>query len=141
MDKVIGLDLGKKTCGIACSDSLGIPHGIETYHFKAFDYVSCADYVDAFAKSRGVKEFALGMPYHKSGDISMMAENVLSFKKLLEAKDKEYIINLVDERFSSVIANKTISTLDLSHQKRKEVVDTIAACEILDTYLRQKGNK
>lgn len=141
MNKVIGLDLGKKTCGIAYSDSLGFVHGIETYRFKPFDYEDCAIHVDKIAKERGIKEFALGLPLHLSGQMSEMANNVMNFSKLLQAKDKEYVVELIDERYSSVIANNTISTLNMSHEKRKEVVDTYAACEILDTYIRKKGNK
>ena len=52
MNKVIGLDLGKKTCGIAYSDALGFVHGIETYRFKAFDYEDAAKHVDAIAKEK-----------------------------------------------------------------------------------------
>jgi len=46
MNKVLGLDLGKKTCGIAYSDALGFVHGVETYRFKAFDYEDAAIHVD-----------------------------------------------------------------------------------------------
>jgi len=141
MNKVIGLDLGKKTCGIAYSDTLGFVHGIETYRFKPFDYEDCAKHVHEVAKEKGIKEFALGLPLHLSGEMSEMANNVMTFKKLLEEKDNTYVIELVDERYSSVIANNTISTLNMSHDKRKQVVDTYAACEILDTYIRKKGNK
>lgn len=139
MDKVIGLDLGKKTLGIACSDILGIAHGIETYRFKAFDYEDAANYIDKFAKSRGVTTFALGLPLHLSGQMSEMANNVMTFKDLLLAKDKSYKIELVDERFSSVIANNALSQMNVNHQQRKDNVDTIAAIEILETYLRMKG--
>jgi len=141
MDKVLGLDLGKKTLGIAYSDSLGFVHGIETYRFKAFDYEDAASYTDKVAKERGIKEFALGLPLHLSGEMSDMSRNVMTFKEILEKKDSSYKIELIDERFTSVIANNTISTLNMNHEKRKEVVDTYAACEILNTYIRMKGNK
>jgi len=68
-----------------------------------------------------------------------MAQNVLHFKDLLLALNPNYTIELVDERYSSVIANNTISALNMNHEKRKQVVDTYAACEILDTYIRKKG--
>lgn len=139
MNKVIGLDLGKKTCGIAYSDALGFVHGLETYRFKAFNYEDAAEHVHNIAKERGIVEFALGLPLHLSGQMSEMAQNVMTFKSLLESKNKDYVIELVDERYSSVIANNTISTLNMNHQQRKEVVDTYAACEILDTYIRKKG--
>ena len=139
MNKVIGLDLGKKTCGIAYSDSLGFVHGIETYRFKAFDYVDAANHVDKIAKEKGIVEFALGLPLHLSGNMSEMGQNVLNFKELLLKLNVDYKIELIDERFSTVEAHRTLSELNVSHNQRKEAVDTYAACEILDTYIRRKG--
>lgn len=139
MNKVLGLDLGKKTCGIAYSDALGFVHGVETYRFKAFDYEDAAAHVDKLLKEKGITEIALGLPLHLSGELSEMAQNVLHFKDLLLALNPNYTIELVDERYSSVIANNTISALNMNHEKRKQVVDTYAACEILDTYIRKKG--
>ena len=139
MNKVLGLDLGKKTCGIAYSDALGFVHGVETYRFKAFDYEDAAAHVDKLLKEKGINEIALGLPLHLSGELSEMAQNVLHFKDLLLALNPNYTIELVDERYSSVIANNTISALNMNHEKRKQVVDTYAACEILDTYIRKKG--
>ena len=139
MNKVLGLDLGKKTCGIAYSDALGFVHGVETYRFKAFDYEDAAAHVDKLLKEKGITEIALGLPLHLSGELSEMAQNVLHFKDLLLTLNPNYTIELVDERYSSVIANNTISALNMNHEKRKQVVDTYAACEILDTYIRKKG--
>ena len=141
MDKVIGLDLGKKTLGIAYSDSLGFVHGIETYRFKAFDYEDAAKYAEKIAIERGIKELALGLPLHLSGNMSEMSQNVMTFKDLLLNLDPNYKIELIDERFSTVEAHRTLSELNVNHQTRKNVVDTYAACEILDTYIRRKkGN-
>lgn len=139
MNKVIGLDLGKKTCGIAYSDSLGFVHGIETYRFKAFDYIDAAKHVDSIAKEKEITEFALGLPLHLSGNMSEMGQNVLNFKELLIKLNPSYKIELIDERFSTVEAHHTLSELNVSHQQRKDSVDTYAACEILDTYIRRKG--
>ena len=141
MNKVIGLDLGKKTCGIAYSDSLGFVHGIETYRFKAFDYVDAAAHVDKVAKEKGITEFALGLPLHLSGNMSEMGQNVLNFKELLLKLNPNYIIGLVDERLSTVSAHKSLNELNVNHKQRKDSVDRIAACIILDTYLMMKGNK
>lgn len=138
MNKALGLDLGKKTLGIAYNDSLGFVHGIETYRFKAFDYEDAAKHVFALAKERGITEIALGLPLHLSGQMSEMGENVLKFKQLLIDLNPQFQIELIDERFTSVIANNTLSTLNVSHEKRKETVDTVAACEILDTYIRSR---
>ena len=138
MEKAIGLDLGKKTLGIATSDSLGFCHPLETFRFPAFQFELAVKRVKEVASEKAIKTIALGYPLHLSGQPSEMSENVLKFKEMLLADNPDYIIELVDERLTSVQANNTLSFLDVSHQKRKESVDRIAACIILDTYVRMK---
>ena len=70
-----------------------------------------------------------------------MSETVLRFKEDLLKMDPELDIHLVDERLSSVTANQSISERGMNHQQRKDNVDKIAACIILDTYIRTKENK
>ena len=141
MNKVIGLDLGTKTLGIAKSDVLGFVHGIETFRFPFKQYIVARQHVLDIAKQVGTKEIALGYPLHLSGNQSEMSETVLRFKADLEAMDSELDIHLVDERLTSVTANQNISDRGMNHQQRKDSVDKIAACIILDTYIRTKENK
>ena len=138
MNKVIGLDLGTKTLGIAKSDALGFVHGVETFRFPFKQYIVARQHVLDVVKEIGTKEIALGYPLHLSGEKSEMSEIVLRFKSDLEAMDSELDIHLVDERLSSVSANNTISERGMNHQERKDNVDKIAACVILDTYIRSK---
>ncbi len=141
MNKVIGLDLGTKTLGIAKSDALGFVHGVETFRFPANQYIIARQHVLEVVKTIGTKEIALGYPLHLSGTKSEMSENVERFKADLEQMDPELDIHLVDERLTSVTANQSISDRGMSHQQRKDNVDKIAACIILDTYIRTKENK
>lgn len=141
MNKVIGLDLGTKTLGIAKSDVLGFVHGIETFRFPFKQYIVARQHVLDIVKQVGTKEIALGYPLHLSGNQSEMSETVLRFKADLEAMDPELDIHLVDERLTSVTANQNISDRGMNHQQRKDSVDKIAACIILDTYIRTKENK
>jgi len=138
----LGLDLGTNTLGIAKSDILGFVHGIETLRFDRNQYVVARKRVHEIVKETGIKEIALGLPLHLSGEMSEMANNVMRFKEDLLKEDPELIINLVDERFSSVIANKQISNRGLNHEKRKNSVDRIAACVILESYIamKERGN-
>ena len=141
MDKAIGLDLGKKTCGIAYSDALGFVHGIETYRFKAFDFEDAAKHLVEVAKQKEVLELALGLPLHLSGNMSEMGNNVMQFKEILLRLNPNFKITLIDERLTSVQAHRTLTEMNMNSKKQKSVVDTYAACEILDTYVRQrKGN-
>lgn len=141
MNKVIGLDLGTKTLGIAKSDVLGFVHGVETFRFPFKQYIVARQHVLDIVKQVGTKEIALGYPLHLSGNQSEMSETVLRFKADLEEMDPELDIHLVDERLTSVTANQNISDRGMNHQQRKDNVDKIAACIILDTYIRTKENK
>ena len=141
MNKVIGLDLGTKTLGIAKSDVLGFIHGVETFRFPFKQYIVARQHVLDIVKQVGTKEIALGYPLHLSGNQSEMSETVLRFKTDLEEMDPELDIHLVDERLTSVTANQNISGRGMNHQQRKDSVDKIAACIILDTYIRTKENK
>ena len=138
MNKVIGLDLGTKTLGIAKSDALGFVHGVETFRFPFKQYIVARQHVLDVVKEIGTKEIALGYPLHLSGNQSEMSETVLRFKEDLLKMDPELDIHLVDERLTSVTANQTISERGMNHQQRKDNVDKIAACVILDTYIRSK---
>ena len=141
MNKVIGLDLGTKTLGIAKSDVLGFVHGVETFRFPTKQYIVARQHALDVVKEIGTKEIALGYPLHLSGTQSEMSETVLRFKADLEQMDPELDIHLVDERLTSVTANQSISDRGMNHQQRKDNVDKIAACIILDTYIRTKENK
>ncbi len=78
MNKVIGLDLGTKTLGIAKSDVLGFVHGVETFRFPFKQYIVARQHVLDIVKEVGTKEIALGYPLHLSGNQSEMSETVLS---------------------------------------------------------------
>ena len=141
MNKVIGLDLGTKTLGIAKSDALGFVHGVETFRFPPKQYIVARQHVLDVVKTIGTKEIALGYPLHLSGNQSEMSETVLRFKEDLLKMDPELDIHLVDERLTSVTANQNISDRGMNHQQRVDNVDKIAACIILDTYIRMKESK
>ena len=141
MNKVIGLDLGTRTLGIAKSDALGFVHGVETFRFAPNQYIVARQHVLEVVKEIGTKEIALGYPLHLNGEKSEMSENVIRFRDDLLAMDPTLDIHLVDERLSSVTANQSISQRGMNHDQRKQNVDKIAACIILDTYIRTKENK
>jgi putative Holliday junction resolvase len=138
MNQVLGLDLGTTTLGIAYSDALGFVHGIETFRFDRNQYIVARKHVLELLDKMMINEVAIGLPLHKSGDMSDMANIVMRFREDLLKEKPGLIINTVDERLTSVMANNSISELGFNHKKRKESVDRIAACIILDTYVRMK---
>ncbi len=140
-DKVIGLDLGTTTLGIAYSDVFGFVHGIETFRFPKNQYIVARKHVLELCEKMMINEIAIGLPLHLSGEMSEMANNVMRFREDLLKEKPTLIINTVDERLTSVSANKSISEQGMNHKQRKDSVDRIAACIILDTYVRMKERK
>ena len=140
MKKYLGLDLGTKTLGIAYNDALGFVHGLETFRFDKNQYIVARKHVLELSEKMMINDIIIGMPLHLSGEQSEMSQNVLRFIDDLKNEKPTLNIDTMDERLSSVTANKTISERGMNHQQRKDNVDKIAACIILDTYLRMKGN-
>ena len=138
LNQVLGLDLGTTTLGIAYSDAFGFVHGIETFRFDRNQYIVARKHVLELLDKMMINEVAIGLPLHLSGEMSEMANNVMRFREDLLKERPSLIINTVDERLTSVMANNSISEQGYNHKKRKESVDRIAACIILDTYVRMK---
>ena len=135
MEKILGLDLGSRTCGIAMSDALGmIAHGVETYHFKDNHYKSCAYHIKQICLENNIHKIVLGLPKHMNGDLGERAQISIDFKERLE-KMMDVEVILVDERLTTVFAQNQLIFADVSRKKRKEVIDKMAAVQILQGYL------
>ena len=137
--KHLGLDLGTKTIGIAYNDALGFVHGLETFRFDRNQYIVARKHVIELCEKMMINDIVIGLPLHLSGQESEMSQVVKRFIEDLKKEMPSLNIEAMDERLSSVTANKTISERGMNHQQRKDNVDRIAACVILDTYLRMKG--
>ncbi|WP_302558582.1 Holliday junction resolvase RuvX [Holdemania filiformis] len=132
MERIMGLDLGSRTLGIAVSDPLGmIARTVETFRFADDDY-------DAqLAKELGAVKFVLGLPKHMNGDVGIRGQISLDFKAKLEAACGLPVI-LQDERLTTAAAERILISADVSRKKRKAVIDQMAAVQILQSYLDQK---
>ena len=139
MEKYIGLDLGTTTLGVATSDVLGFVHGVETFRFSKDAYSQARDYVHKLVEKTGIKNLVIGLPINMDGSQGFRADSSKRFKEDLLKEDPTLKIELVDERLTTVSAHKTLNQLNVSGKERKGSVDRIAACEILDFYLRMKG--
>ena len=139
MEKYIGLDLGTVTLGIATSDTLGFVHGLETFRFQKEAYSQARKRVHELVESTGIKNIVIGLPINMDGSQGWRAESSIKFKDNLLKEDPTLVIELQDERLTSVSAHKTLYDMNISTKKHKESVDRIAACEILDFYIRMKG--
>lgn len=138
MERIMGLDLGSRTLGIAVSDPLGmIARTVETFRFADDDYdAACARAVQ-LAKELGAVKFVLGLPKHMNGDVGIRGQISLDFKAKLEAACGLPVI-LQDERLTTAAAERILISADVSHKKRKAVIDQMAAVQILQSYLDQK---
>lgn len=141
MEKYLGLDLGTTTLGIAYSDALGFVHGLETFRFPPDSYPKAREKVHEVVKQTGIKKIIIGLPINMDGSEGERAKSSRKFKDDLLKEDDSLIIHLQDERLTTVSAHKTLNELNVSSKKRKEAVDRLAACEILDFYLRINGGK
>lgn len=139
MGKILGLDLGTRTIGIAISDSLEmIASALETYRFREDDFESALKRVVEVAKEKKVNKIVLGYPKHMNGDVGDKALLCEDFRlKLIENLGLEVI--LVDERWTTKLAQNRLLEFDLSRNKRKQIIDKMAAVVILQNYL--DGNR
>ena len=139
MEKVLGLDLGTRTLGIAMSDALGmIAHGVETYRFKENDFKQAYKRVEELVKENKIKTIVLGLPKHMNGDLGVQAQVSCQFKEMIEANLKDVKVILVDERLTTKFAESQLIFADVSRKKRKKVIDKMAAVTILQGYLDSK---
>ena len=137
--KILGLDLGSRTVGIAISDALEIiASGVETYRFEDDRYDLALNRVIEVVKEKKVGKIVLGYPKHMNGDIGEKAKLCEDFKKQLEDATNLEVI-LVDERWTTKLAQSRLLEADLSRKKRKQVIDKMAAVVILQNYLDRKG--
>lgn len=90
MNKIMGLDLGSRTIGIALSDMLGmIAHGLETYRFEPNHYTDALNHVLEIVEKEHVETIVLGLPKHMNGDVGERAQISIRFKeRLLERKTR-----------------------------------------------------
>lgn len=136
MNKVMGLDLGSRTVGIALSDLLGmIAHGLETYRFAPDDYDDALNHVLEIVEKEHIQTIVLGLPKHMNGDIGDRAQISIQFKEKLLARKPNLNVVLSDERLTTKIAEQSLIYANVSRKKRKAVIDKMAAVNILQGYL------
>lgn len=137
MKRIISLDLGSVTCGVAVSDLMGlIASPVETVRFESDNYESCLEKLKPIFEKNKVDTVVLGLPKHMNGDIGIRGNISIDFKKQLEELGLHVI--LWDERLTTVSAERFLLEADMSRKKRKKVIDQMAAVTILQDYLNSK---
>lgn len=130
--RIMGLDYGSKTVGVAVSDALGLTaQGIEIVRRKSENKLrQTLARIEEIAKEYGVEKIVLGFPKHMNNDIGERAEKSLEFKEMLERRTGLPVV-MWDERLTTVEADRTMMETGIRRENRKEYVDMIAAVFIL----------
>ena len=138
--RILGLDLGTKTLGVAISDNLGlIASKYDTIRFNDGDYDDALNKLMKIVEEFNITTVVLGLPKNMDNTLGFASERSLNFKEKLETKNLTVILQ--DERLSTKSATDMLISGNVSRKDRKKVVDAVAATIILQTYLNKERVK
>ena len=133
MERFVAFDIGDKRIGVAISDpfnSYALPS--ETYFRK--DFKTDVEAIAKIARDKGATKIICGLPVNFDGSEALQTEKTKRFIDALRAATDIEII-CEDERFTTKMAHETLISEGMRREKRKTVVDALAAANILDGYL------
>ena len=137
--RILGLDVGSKTIGLAVSDPLGITaQGLETIRRKnkRLDF----ERLEQVVREREIAEIVVGYPLRMSGAEGTQAEKMQRFAEELRQRFR-LPVHLWDERLSSAQANRLLRETEMSIKRRGEVVDRLAAVLILQSWMDARSGR
>ena len=134
--RIMGLDFGSKTVGVAVSDPLGLTaQGVEIIRRKSEKKLrQTLARIEELVDQYKVERIVLGLPKHMNNDIGERAENSLELQNMLEKRTGLHVV-MWDERLTTVEADRTMMETGIRRENRKEYVDMLAAVFILQGYL------
>lgn len=138
--RVLAMDLGTKSLGLAISDktnTLACP--LNTIHFDFEDYQSLIPLLNEIIKEKCITTLVLGLPKNMDNSMGFASERSLKFKKML---DDAFNMNtiLIDERLTTIEAENILINNDVKGKKKKNIVDSVAAMLILESFLKGDTN-
>lgn len=135
MKRKVALDVGDVRIGVAVSDMLGITaNPRETYIRKGKTFEDDINYFVKYAKEEDADAFVIGLPMNMDGTEGPRAEVTREFGEALKEASGLQVI-YVDERLTTVSAERMLIGADVRREKRKQVIDKVAATIILQSYL------
>ncbi len=140
--RIMGLDFGSKTVGVAISDALLVTaQGIEIIRRKEENKLrQTLARIEELIVEYEVEEIVLGLPKNMNATEGVRAELTMEFKEKLERRTG-LPVHMWDERLTTVAADKTMMEAGIRREKRKDYVDMIAATLILQGYLDLRANR
>ena len=138
--RILGIDYGEARTGFAITDELGITaQGLETLQSNGSDKLILKK-IDELLEIYNIGTIVVGMPYNMNGTKSERAELTEKLIHKLKCKYNKLKIDYIDERLTTVAAHKTMNFLNINKHKKRNIVDTISAVYILETYLEKQKN-
>ena len=136
----LGIDYGDARVGLAITDELGITvQGLETIHHKGNDKIVLKRLEEIFNKFQ-IDTIVVGLPINMDGTKSERVEVTEKFIHKLKCKFNKMRIEEVDERLTTVAAHRTMNYLNIDKNEKKNIVDTLSAVYILETYMNKLKN-
>ena len=136
----IGIDYGDARVGIALTDELGITvQGLETIHHKGNDKIVLKRLEEIFSEYK-IDTIVIGLPINMNGTKTERVEITEKFIHKIKCRFNKIKVETVDERLTTVAAYKTMKFLNINKNKKKNIVDTISAVYILETYMDKIKN-
>ena len=137
--RILGLDVGSKTIGVAVSDELGwTAQGLKTIKIDEESNEWRLDDLEEIIREYNVEKIVVGLPKNMNGTIGPRGEVSLQFAEMIKERFS-LPVDLWDERLTTMAAERILLKADVSRKKRKKVVDKIAAALILQSYLDARG--
>ena len=138
--RILGIDYGEARVGVAITDALNITaQGLETIQRNNSDKIVLRR-LDEILEQYEIDTIVVGLPLNMNGTISKRAEITEKFVHKLKCKYSKIKIEVIDERLTTVAAHRTMNFLDVNKNKKRNIVDTISAVYILETYLNKLKN-
>lgn len=135
--RILGIDYGEARTGFAITDELGITaQGLETLQSNGSDKLILKK-IDELIEIYNIDTIVVGMPYNMNGTKSERAELTEKLIHKLKCKYNKLKIDYIDERLTTVAAHKTMNFLNINKHKKRNIVDTISAVYILETYVNK----
>ena len=133
----LGIDYGDARVGVAITDELGITaQGLETIHHNGNDKQVLKRLEEIF-NLYDIDTIVIGIPINMNGTKTERVEVTEKFIHKLKCKFNKVKIEKIDERLTTVAAHKTMNYLNVNKYKKKNIVDTISAIYILETYMKK----
>ena len=136
--RILGIDYGDVRTGVAITDPLGITaQGLKTINNQNSDRILLRE-LEEIVTEYNVEKIVIGMPLNLKGEKTVRAEKTEKFIHKLKCKFGKMPIEVIDERLTTVQAHRTMNELNIKPKNKKNLVDTISAVYILETYINNK---